>query len=155
MMVTWRIVQGLLTPVISVLGRGLCLWRMHVEERGDRTRFLAVLDPRQLLKLARKFRRFPSLFGSAGRVVIPRVFLRIARLQLVRLGAMAKGDVCLVIPRNQSQPVVIVKWAEHMTVPLETVVQEATSWYSKLKVRESCPSCLSCPPAYRSRQSSK
>jgi hypothetical protein len=138
-MITFSIVQPFLVRGISVLARGLCVFRFRIDKNNDETRILAFFDPSQLAKLARKVRPANHLLKAMAWAVIPRIAKRIAKLRMVLLDEMSEGDVCLTIFKNNSQPIVVVKYESHVGVSLEHVIRHATDFYSKLKLSEMMP----------------
>ncbi len=68
-----------------------------------------------------------------------RLLKRAATLHLVKLSDMSEGDVSFVFPREVREPIVVVKYAEHLSIPLERVYRESADWYSRLKIAELWP----------------
>jgi hypothetical protein len=136
---TFRIIQPLVTSAFWTLGRGLGLFRFRVEEDERETRVWALIDPGQLLKYARRLRPLRRFIEAFIRIGFPKLLKELARLHLVRLADMSEGDVCLVLPRKQSEPTIVVKYQQHLSIPLEKALQAGFDWYSSHKMPEVMP----------------
>jgi len=139
LIVTLSIVQPFLIRGVSVLARGLCVFRFRIDKNGDETRILAFFDPSQLAKLVHGLKPANRLIRAMAWSVIPKIVKRVARLHMVRLDEMSEGDICLTIFRKNTEPIVVVKYERHFAIPLERVIDDGTDFYSKLKLSEMMP----------------
>ncbi len=144
--VMWTIIQGLIVPAM-LLGRGLCLWQVRQDRKGDVTRFQAALNFQQLRRFILRLRPFRGLLASVGRTVIPKIALRLAKLTLANLKDMSLGDTSLLFFRGPSQPLVVVKYDKHLALSFEEVLREAGSWYSRSKINEFLPELSETSPS--------
>lgn len=137
--VTLRVFQGLLSSVFLILGRGLCLLRFYVSESEGKTHVQVVVDPTQILRLARRFRPFLGLYTLVVRSMFLPMLRRLGKMHMVKLSRMSERDVCLVFSKREAQPLVVVRNRGHRAIPLELMIREASDWYSKFKVAEMMP----------------
>ena len=136
---TFRIIHPLVTSAFWTLGRGFSLFRFRVEKDERETNAWAIIDPGQLLKYARRLQPFRRFIEAFVRVAFPKLLKELAKLHLVRLADMSEGDVCLVLPRRQLQPTIVVKYQQHLSIPLERALQAGLDWYSSHKLPEVMP----------------
>jgi len=139
LMVTFAIAQPFLVRGVLVLARGLCVFRFLIDKTNDETRILAFVDPSRLAKLAQRFGPMNHPLKAMAWAIIPRVMKVVAKLHMIRLDDMSEGDVCLTISRRTAQPIVVVKYQNHLEIPFEHVIREANSFYSELKLSEMMP----------------
>lgn len=135
----FRIIQPLAMSFFGMLGRGLGLFRYRVEESAHETHVWAVIDLGRLVKYARRLRPFRPFIESLVRIGFPKLLKGLAKMHLVKLAAMSEGDVRLVLPREKSEPMIVVKYRQHLSIPLEKALQASIDWYSSHKIPEILP----------------
>jgi hypothetical protein len=137
-MVSFRIVNSA-TLFVGILIRGIGLVQFSEFEEGTEKRFRAMIDARRILKIMRRLKPFRRPIEALIRGSLPHVLMPMFKLHLVKLKDMAEGDICVVFPREGSEPVVIIKRGSYLSIPLERVFNEASDWYSRLKIAELWP----------------
>lgn len=137
--VTFHILEALLTRLGWLLFRGMGFAPMRIVENGRKTWILVEVNPERIQRRMRQLAPIGKPFLIFVRASLPNLLERIMRLHLIKLKGMSEGDVCLVFPRGRSEPAVVFKSDNYLSIPMERVMREATALYSKLKIEELRP----------------
>lgn len=130
--VLFHLIESVVAPAFWILSRRVGVVQPVLFESKKETRILMRIFPELLVRHFRRLRPFQPAFESALRSTLPKILRLVAKVHMVELGNLSDGDVCFVIPKGGERPLVVVRSNQYFAIPLERILQELSSWYSKL-----------------------
>ncbi len=147
----WRIMTGFrlmerltTTAAWMFLGplAGLRLLRVITEEdrKKGRLRIVGSVNVTRLVTVLRRFRPLKGIVEVVLPILVRKAGPRVLALCLTKLERMSKGDASLLIPKTAGlRAVVVVKWDKLLQVEAGKVIEQVTSLYDYMELREIIP----------------